>query len=463
MTSPMIWIGAPIIFSIILWFLRPRRALVMILSTAFCLLLAFLAWIVPIGATIKLGQFTVEVLPRMAILGRRFVLGDGDRFLLILFYVFGAIWFFGSGVIKVDSFFIPIGLGMISLAVAALSVEPFLYAALLVEVVVLLSVPMLAPIGKPIGQGVLRYLIFQTIAMTFILLAGWAAGGVEANPTDEKLLLQTVVLLGLGFAFWLAIFPFYTWIPLLASEVKPYLAGFILSLLPMIALLLFLDFLNAFAWLRDFNLIPRVLSITGALMVVMGGGLAAFQNNLARVFAYTVILELGFSLLALSLGSQVGLKIFVSFFLPRIITLALWALALTEFGGGERMVFAHVRGYLRRKPIAGTSILVAGFSLSGLPLLAGYPLRQILLENLGQHSTGLVAWVLLGSLGLLIGSFRMLSVLIAASKEPWALTEEWPQAVLLSAGILMTVILGIFPSWILPMMQNLLNAFERLI
>lgn len=463
MTSPMIWIGLPIIISIVLWFQRSKRILVMIFSTVFCLLLALLAWIVPIGATIKLGQFTFEVLPRMAILGRRFVLGDGDRFLLILFYLFGALWFFGAGVIKTDSFFIPIGLGMIALSIAALSVEPFLYAALLVEMVVLLSVPMLAPTGKPIGQGVLRYLIFQTIAMTFILLAGWAAGGVEANPTDEKLLLQAVVLLGFGFAFWLAIFPFYTWIPLLASEVKPYLAGFILSLLPLVTLLLTLDFLNAFAWLRDFSLIPRVLSITGALMVVMGGGLAAFQNHLARLFAYAVILELGFSLLALSLGSQVGLIIFVSLFLPRVITLALWALALTEIGEGESLVFARVRGCLRKKPIAGISILVAGFSLSGLPLLAGYPLRQVLLENLGQHSPVLVAWVILGSMGMLVGSFRILSVLTTASKEPWSVTEEWPQAVLLSVGIIMTLILGLFPKWILPVMQNLLNAFERLI
>jgi NADH:ubiquinone oxidoreductase subunit 2 (subunit N) len=435
----------------------------MIISTVFCLLLALLAWIVPIGTTIKLGQFTVEILPRMAILGRRFVLGDGDRFLLILFYVFGALWFFGAGVIKADNIFTPIGLGMISLAVAALSVEPFLYAALLVEIVVLLSVPMLAPPGKPIGQGVLRYLIFQTIAMTFILLAGWAAGGVEANPADEKLLLQTVVLLGLGFAFWLAIFPFYTWIPLLTSEVKPYLAGFILSLLPLIALLLTLDFLNAFAWLRDFSLIPSVLSISGALMVVMGGLLAAFQNHLARLLAYAVILELGFSLLALSLGSQVGLQIFVSFFLPRILTFALWALALSEIGAGESTAFEHVRGRIRQKPIAGISILVAGFSLSGLPLLAGYPLRQVLFENLGQLSTVLVTWVILGSIGMLVGSFRMLSVLTTPSKESWSITEGWPQAVLLSVGIIMTLVLGLFPNWLLPVMQNLLNSFERLI
>ena len=96
---------------------------------------------------------------------------------------------------------------MIALLVAALAVEPFLFSALLIEMAVLVSVPLLSPPGHPVGKGVLRYLIFQTLAMPFILFAGWVFGGVEINPADTQLLVQSVVLMGFGFAFWLAVFP----------------------------------------------------------------------------------------------------------------------------------------------------------------------------------------------------------------------------------------------------------------
>jgi len=61
-------------------------------------------------------------------------------------------------------------------------------------------------------------------------------------------------------------------------------------------------------------------------MVVTGGLLAAFQHHLGKIMGYAIIVETGFSLLALSLGSSSSLNIFLLLLVPRAISLGLWAL-----------------------------------------------------------------------------------------------------------------------------------------
>ena len=104
---------------------------------------------------------------------------------------------------------------------AARAVEPFLFGAVRVEIAVLVSIPMLVPPGTRPGRGVLRYLIFQTLALPVILLAGWAFNIVQIYPENQAALARASIFLGLGFAFWLGVFPFYTWIPMLSEESHP--------------------------------------------------------------------------------------------------------------------------------------------------------------------------------------------------------------------------------------------------
>ena len=67
--------------------------------------------------------------------------------------------------------------GSLSLIITAFWVivqflSPFLYAAVVVELIALLSVPLLSPRGSPTGSGIIHYLSAQTIALPLILLSG---------------------------------------------------------------------------------------------------------------------------------------------------------------------------------------------------------------------------------------------------------------------------------------------------
>jgi NADH-quinone oxidoreductase subunit N len=462
LNAPLIWIVLPVLAALGLWFIKGKQALVLWLGAILCLLLAVLAHLVPVGESIRFGPLEFEISAVFAFFGRRFILDHGRQSYLVLLYGFAAFWFTGGILVGVHRYFVPIGLSIIALLVAALAVEPFLYGAVLIQIAVLLSVPLLTPPGQTPSQGVLRFIIFQTLAIPFILFAGWAAAGVEASPADQRMLSQALVLLGLGFAFWLAIFPFYNWVPLLSEKSNSYVSGFILSLIPVVVLLLVLHFMQNYTWLRDYRYLQVVLRSIGMLMVVTGGIWAAFQRDLSRLFGYAVIIENGFALLALSLGSRSGLEIYVAALMPRLVALWLWAFSLSLLRQNTTPDFEGIEGLWYRYPFISGSLVVASLSIAGLPLLADFPLREALLINIGQRSLPAALWSLLGMVGLMFCALRAFSAMLKTRDMQWTIHESWPKAVFLSGGIIALFLMGLLPSLFLPGMLNLLQAFGRL-
>jgi NADH-quinone oxidoreductase subunit N len=462
MSSPLIWIGLPLIISVVLWFVRKNRQTVVIVSVASTLALAALAVFLPIGEAVKIGPLTVVFSPELVVLGRRFLIDSGDRYFITLIFMIASFWFFGTSVIEIHHLFVPIGMAIVALLVAALAVDPFLYSALLIEVAVLISVPMLAPPGTGFKKGVLNFVIFQTLALPFMLFAGWALSGIEANPSDERLIAMASALLGLGFAFWLAIFPFNTWMPQMTEKAHPYVSGFLLILLPTTYFLLTLKYLDGIAWLRDTTEIYNILIFVGTLMVVTGGIWSLFQKNLARLFSYGVIIESGFSLIALGIGGEPGLKAFSMLFLPRIWGLGVWALSMTIISQDSGLDFHQLRGILYRKPVATITLFLAILSIAGVPLLAGFPTRQFVLENLAGLFPGAALWVLAGVGCFLAGGIRLAIEVVSTNDRSWRLNEDRFQIMLLGVGGMVLFAIGLLPGWFINWANVLLQGFTNL-
>jgi formate hydrogenlyase subunit 3/multisubunit Na+/H+ antiporter MnhD subunit len=463
MSAPLIWIFLPFGLAIVLWPLRSER-LMAALAGGLAFLLALAAWLLPLDTAMSLGSLSIKIASSFDILGRRLTLAPADTPLLALIYAAACFWFAASASLQAARKLAPYGLGATALLVAALAVEPFLYAALLIEMAVLLSVPLLSAADRPPGRGLFRFLIFQTLAMPFILFSGWLLAGIEANPGDLALVAQAAILLGLGFTFLLAIVPFHTWIPLLAEEAPPYVAAFILWMFPTIALLFGLHFLDRYTWLRTAPQLPGLLAAAGALMLVGGGALAAFQRHLGRLLGFAVIAESGFSLLALSLGGAFSLELFFLLLAPRLLSLGVWAYSLAVLNEeAASLRFTDVKGLGRKLPFAASACALASLSLAGLPLLACFPVRQALWEGLARQSPGPAMLVLLGSLGLVTGAVRSLAVLsMAAEGTTWKSGESWPQRIFLALGALALLILGLFPQWAAPLLERLPSVFEHL-
>lgn len=468
MSTPVLWILLPGLVALFLVAFQRRETFVTIVATLLAILLAALAIWLPETELITFRSWTIPFSDSVSVLGRRFLLDAADRPTLVVLYAAVALWYGAVPVTRPGRGFIPLSLGVVALLIAAIAVDPFLFAALLIEMAVLLSIPFLAAGRSQIGLGILRYLSFNTLGVPFILIAGFLLTGVEVSPEDQNLIMQSAVMIGLGFAFLLAIFPLHTWIPLIAEEAHPYAAAFIFVLLPSTGLMLGLSFLERFTWLREMPGTFQLLRGVGVLMVSTGGLWSAFQKNLGRLMGFSVLLETGFSLLALSLIQREQAEIFQGIFftsmIPRGLSLGVIALALSILSrAAGDLNFKSLAGAGHRYPITLLALGIGLFSLVGLPLLGSFPTRWAIFEGLATASTDALIWTLAGSFGLFIGSVRALSVLIGGSEgREWIISENRLQVFYLLTGSLALLIMGSLPQWFLSFFINLPEALQQL-
>ena len=463
MNAPILWIFLPLALGGFLLLFRHERVLTILGGTS-ALILSLIAMFLPIDVALGSGVFSFKLAGSLNVLGRSFVLQTADGPLLAILYGLAAMWFFGAESLGLARRLIPMGMAILALLVAALAVRPFLFAAVFIEIAVLLSVPMLLPPKQRPGRGIVRYLTFQTLAVPFILFAGWLLAGVETSPGDVALTLQATAMLALGFAFLLAVFPLYAWIPMLTEESPPYLVGFLLWVLPQTTALFAMGFLDRYPFLRLSTDLMDTLRVAGLLMIVSAGVWAAFQRHLGRLMGYAAVAETGFLLTAIGLGTMSGIQLVFLQMIPRGLGMAVWAMSLSAIQNQvETPRFSKVQGVARVLPIATMGVIFAHLSAAGFPLLAGFPVRLALLESLARESIGLTLWLVLGLLGLMVGAVRTLGVTtLSDAKTGWEVRETRTQLVLIAIGILALIALGFFPQASQFLLKSLPALFENL-
>jgi NADH-quinone oxidoreductase subunit N len=463
MNAPVIWIGLPILVAILIR-ITQRGDVIAGIGSGLSFLLGLGALLLPFDTALALGSLSIKVSSSFEILGRRFSLTSADTLILAIVYFSATFWFAASHTSGAARRLVSIGLLIIALLVASLAVEPFLYAALLIEMAVLLSMPLLSPPGQPPSRGAIRFLIFQTLAMPLILFAGWLIAGVEANPGDLTQVGESAILLGLGLMLLLAIFPFFSWIPILAEDTNPFVAGFLFWIFPTLALFFGLRFLDNYAWIRESPELTGILQGTGSLMVVTGGVWAAFQRHAGRTFGYATIMETGLSLLALSVGSPSNIGYFVLLLIPRAIGTGLWAYSLAILQESNNSLRFHdIKGLGRSQPIAALGILFASLSMLGFPLLPKFSLILPLWLSIAEQSPTTAIWLAVGITGLATGIIRILAVLVMSSPgTQWKSNETLPQRIFIGLGVLLLFTMGVIPQWVQLFLTRLPGIFEHL-
>lgn len=464
MSAPLIWIALPIFLSLLLLFFRKSYYLVCLIQAAICLLILFSAAAARFNPVDSSSFIAYEISQEMNILGRSLIITTGLKTTLMLFFGTLGFWSVCLYLFRIKSNIVPLGLAFIGLLTAALAVEPFLYSALILEIAVIISVPMIAKAADAKNKGVSRYLIYFTIGMPFILLAGWYLAGGEITPVNDEQLVQAALLLGLGFVFWLAVFPLQSWVPLLSDETEPNEGQFILILLPIAVVVLLLKYLNGFAWLRGFNTVFQALRLFGLIMVIFGAIWFSLQNRLRKAIGYIILVSSGLMIIAISLNSPNGYIISTYFMFLRVICLFItsWTLVLIEKETGILNADSLI-GLFFRAPLLAMGFFFSLFSLIGMPFTSGFPVMQSLLSELVVYDTRLNVLVVICLTIISITIIRWVFISLRQGDNNELFNLDLPVNIFLISCIISLIIIGVFPNLIYPRISEIVNDLQFLV
>ncbi len=462
----------PLVMGGVVYVLRRWGALSALLSVGMTLALGIVILVLPLGQTVELWGRQIVMGGSLSFLGRELILEEADRIAIAFLYltasgIFVLAWQVSPGVLL-----FPVGFGLLSLLSGSLLIRPLIYAVLLVEIAIAVSVFALQIEGRPPAWGALQYLSFSLLAMPGLLVIHWLMDRYALTPDNTTLLHTASVLLALSFALLIGSLPFHMWIPAVAGDSEPLASAFVFTVNHAAIWFLLLAFLETYPDLSASARFAPVASSAGLAMVSVGGVLAASQRRLGRLMGYGALIDSGVGLIALGIGSEQGLALALLSLFVRPFGMALMATGLRGLGTrcGHDLSVEAVRGLGRRAPWSTFAFLIGGLSTAGLPVSAGFAGRWALYRVLGLSDLASVVTMMMGSLGVMIGVWRALSALLVraqrssgdAQDEAWGEAERWPKALIVLLAVLVSMVVGLSPQLVSPTAARLAALYTFL-
>jgi len=195
-----------------------------------------------------------------------------------------------------------------------------------------------------------------------------AAPGAASQP----LVLVGLALLLVGFGFKTSAVPFHQWAPDVYEGAPTAVAALIATGSKAAAFAALLRVLVAMKSLQpDWAL---VLWLIAALTMTVGNVVALAQSNLKRMLAYSSIAHVGYMLVGLAAGPELGSAAVLYYLLVYSFATvgAFGVILLLERDGAEAVDLAGYGGLAARHPVLALVLTVCLLSLIGLPPTAGF-------------------------------------------------------------------------------------------
>ncbi len=326
-----------------------------------------------------------------------------------------------------------------------------------------------------------KYLIFGALSSAFmvygIALVFGTAGkmnfaGIAAMAPQlagNKIFLLGILLILVGLGFKIAAFPVQMWAPdvyqgsptpataFLAVGSKA--AGFVLLLRVL------------------FTAVPEVaahwttLLIVISIITVLYGNLCALpQRNLKRLLGYSSIANAGYLLMGVAALNDSGKSAILYYLGGYVFTLlAAFTVICVVMREVEGEDISALAGLNQRSPLLAAALSMSMVSLAGLPPLAGFFGKFLLLKAVAEQGPVNSAYYWLAAvlvIGAVISLYYYLGVVRAIywSKNPPKATSicvSWPVQIALYGCIIGMLYLGLFPNRVVESANRAVAALER--
>tara|TARA_B100000686_G_scaffold68455_3_gene74052 strand:+ start:4140 stop:5582 length:1443 start_codon:yes stop_codon:yes gene_type:complete len=254
----------------------------------------------------------------------------------------------------------------------------------------------------------------------------------------------TFILVSLAFKFGAA--PFHMWIPdVYHGALIP--TTLLLSTLPKIAIFIVLIKLLSSAFSNLFIFWSEMILILSVISILIGNIIAIAQTNIKRMLAYSTIANIGFILIAISLGKQEAYEASMFYTISYVImTMAAFGvLLLITLNKKPIELITDLKGLNSQHPWFAFLLLIIMLSLAGIPPLIGFHAKLSIINVLihGGHIWLSIFVVLM----TVIGAYYYLKVIKVIYFDQGAgKIYLIPSYVLISINTIILIVLGIFPS-----------------
>ena len=215
----------------------------------------------------------------------------------------------------------------------------------------------------------------------------------------------SLLIMSVGFLFKVSAAPFHFWSPDVYDAIPTIVTTFV-AITAKISILVFLmelvNYTSSLLFTINFSWTSGLL-LSSFLSLIIGTVLGLVQIRIKRLFAYSTISHLGFMLLAIVINSSESIRAFI-FYLTQysisnlnafviLIAIGYSVYPYTNIGSLKKeyedlpdrnntpiQLISELKGYFYLNPTLAVSLAITLFSFAGIPPLAGFFAKQMVLS-----------------------------------------------------------------------------------